>query len=130
MIHKMCRESQRVELKIKLFNHIYAPCIFSYKLNLITIATALWYFFVRFRKDPFVAVPAAMLAVEVTLIFIITFDKAFRIPGRMQAYKDEVLIASQSLSSQHQRDYVKRRILSVPDVGIRVGNFQNLERTR
>ena len=128
-VNEECKTGRMLELSLKLFNLVYQDIIFVSKLHLLTVSTASWYFGIRlFWTRPLNSAIYNLIGAYLTLLFLVLYDKAFSIPEKMGQFKQEILVLSSQLPFSLERHFMSRRIKSIPIVGIRVGNFNTMER--
>jgi len=124
-----CEHLRLVRLGMVLFNKTYSNLIFAQKLYLITVSTICWYGSVLlFSENPIQFCIFMYWAVTVSPFFVILYDKGFKIPELMSAWKSQILIASKRTRFHDTRKLLERQIGAVPDSGIKVGGFHMLER--
>ena len=140
ILRQILKEMKQLEVFIELFNRCFPPCICAWKL--ICLSSIFLYFFsIRHGQDfPFLAVFTGYIAVVMTMIYGILYEKAFSIPEKMERLKSEFLSAVDKTTSKHSqcdltpkllenlRAEMEREIEAIRDVGIKVASFHTLER--
>ncbi|CAG7786007.1 unnamed protein product [Allacma fusca] len=123
---KMCR---RLQIMIQLFNQNFAYITFITKVVCIYGTIVCFYFSIKILPvDVVLATSNLILALDGVGAYILFFDRAFGIPGKMQELKTAILIASTKLPPMAGEAYRKRELQSIPSLGIKVGDFHNFER--
>ena len=64
-----------------------------------------------------------------SLIFVILFDKAFKIPGQIERFKAGLRLKCERIQlNKMGKSYLRQKIGSVPNLGVKVGGFNIMER--
>ena len=137
VLRQILKEMKELALFIEIFNHCFPPCIFALKLMCLGGAILFYFFTIRHFQDfPFLALFTGYIAVLLTLVYGILYQKAFSIPEKMELLKNGFLNSAQKSTSTTTLDDKSPRILSemnreirgIRNVGVKVGSFHTLER--
>ncbi|CAG7784866.1 unnamed protein product [Allacma fusca] len=124
------KECRRLQLMVQLFNDLFSSSIFYFKCCFINVATLMFYSAIVLRNmSPIKSVIYFSFAVNAIIAFVITFSKAFQVPGDFVEMKRNILFLSRKLSAAEEKRIITRLLKSIPDVGVKIGRFQTFERT-
>ncbi|CAG7716679.1 unnamed protein product [Allacma fusca] len=129
-INSAIEAARCVQLNIQLYNQSFAPEHHLIKLSVIT--ASLFCFFCGFKlinTSPEDAIPLLFCATEVTVIFILLFDKAFGIPDMMGELKETILMISIHRKDKRGHGLITKQVKAIRNTGIKVGCFHTFERT-
>ena len=128
---KSCRELKCLQLYVQLVNIVNQDLIFTWKLLSLGVCIASGYAAIsHFGDHPVFGIMYCMLFVDSALIYILIYDKAFKVPalfGRAKMLID-LTAGVQGGKQRCQRMILKRQLAGIPQVGIKVGEFHTLER--
>lgn len=106
-------------------NNVNSYLIFTWKLLSITVCILSGYSAVaHFEEHPIFGVVYYFMLIDVTFIYTVIYEKAFKIPQLFDQARAYALLHRRG----KRRDAFRREILSIPSTGIQVGNFHKMER--
>ena len=112
-----------------IYNVSTARVVFANKLlNLCGGIMGLYFFLRLILIQPILAMFFLALGFDCTTYYIVMWDNAFLIPVMMAELKDQIGVATALGKADHSHQYVRRVLRSIPDVGMSVGGFRNMER--
>ncbi|CAG7727114.1 unnamed protein product [Allacma fusca] len=130
VIEEHIQSCQRVELLIQLFNHNFMFVIFSLKSFIITFSILLWYSAILFHEtEPFVSAVYALMGIDLNLMFVVLYDHAFGVTVKMFELKQRITEKCSGIKCQRKRKLALLKIKSIPNFGIKIGNFQVFQQT-
>ena len=118
-------------MQLLFFNDGPSEAWFFAKAVLICISSLSGYAFIRQLREPqaMVVILAVFTFVLSIFLYLRVVNSAFRIPEGIRRIKDEVRVQSQKLRNGRQRMEVRMRLAAIPSLAIRVGRFQQIERS-
>ena len=120
---------RRLQLYISIVNIANQDLIFTWKLLDVGLCIICGYAAVaHFEEYPLFGTLYYVMLVDCVLIYTLIYGKAFTVPALMQEAKNAILMAAEGKCSKGQRKLVVRRVISIPSLGIKVGEFHMLER--
>ena len=122
---------RRLQLLLQCFNSISAWPIYVFKVSAISVGIIHGFFSVRYFHD---SVFFTWINVTVTLLayayFALVYERTFTIPKKLAGAKKLLTAEAKGLTAaESDIQYLVAFVRSVPQISIRVGVFQNLQRT-
>ena len=112
-----------------LFNVSTAGLIFSHKVNNLTCGILGLYFLLKLVfVQPTVSLLFFILAVDGTGFYTVMWDNASLIPEMIRDLKAETDVVASSAAKIMDRAYFRCVSRSIPNIGVKVGGFRNIER--
>ena len=126
---RRCRE---IQLAISMFNETYSAAVYSYKLMALGMVIPGLGFALKFNiTNPLISLNNALYGIYVSFFYTLVYDKAFQIPVRLDKVNKRILATATKISAGFEGAFgkeVKLAVRSVPTTGIRVGNFEYMQR--
>ena len=119
---------RHIQLYISVINDVNRYIIFSTKVMLLCVSIGAGYAAIAHFSDyPIFGVMYYIIVIQASFLYTVSYDKAFKIPG---SFKEATKQALLRLCGGNHGDMhiLKRQMLSIPPVGIKVGEFHVLER--
>ena len=126
-----CTKMRRIQLKLKLFNYLYSDIVYLTKQGLAICGVVFLFFGIRLLLSDHgtLAYVFLYLGLIPSLIFVILFDKAFKIPGQIERFKAGLRLKCERIQlNKMGKTYLRQKIGSVPNLGVNVGGFNIMER--
>ena len=122
---------RRLHFLLQWFNMVHAWLIFSFKNAAIAAGLAHGYCTIRyFNGNAFYTVLNGLGTIMAYCYFAFLYDRTFTIPRKVCRCKQTLLDEARNIStSESQVSFLTSYIRSVPDIGIKVGEFHTLKRT-
>ena len=128
-IRGTCKALRRLHLYINLLNIVNRHLIFTWKLLSIGIAIISGYAAIaHFGEYPIFGIMYYVMLFDMMLIYPTLYGQTFKIPALMTKAKALLVVRSGRLREKAQGRLLRREVMSIPSVGIKVGDFQVLER--
>ena len=124
------RQLRQLQISIQLFNKMNAYSIWILKQACILGFILCAFTFIRFYHEGLLLRAFSLTtALDSVFIYIFIYDKAFSIQSRLVKTKKEMIrVCSQKIKTQAEGIELTKRIISIPNCGIRVGSFHYFER--
>ncbi|CAG7729756.1 unnamed protein product [Allacma fusca] len=120
---------RKIQLELCLFNGKFRNLNYFTKLfDMIATVACYYVAIVNYDRNPRFALVFSLLGLNIMTGFLLLFNKAFKIPMKMDDVKREISLASHVLKDSSSRKYVRCRITSMQNVGVEMGGFSTLER--
>ena len=118
-----------IQLLVTLFNTGHRNVLYCTKLACISIATVNGYGAIGHGgKNPIFGFLNFSVTVNAIFLYTFVYEKGFAIPEALKSIKKMLGVRTQGVQNKRDRAILRRRIESIPFVGLRVGNFHMLER--
>ncbi|CAG7730008.1 unnamed protein product [Allacma fusca] len=119
-----------MELLIRLVNYGYAPAVYTLKMSLMIVAIVTGCFgFMHFSANPSLAVFLLVMWWYCMVIYGAAFGRAYCLQENMEVIKSELVRHTQIMGTQGlYARLIKKRIKSIANVGLKVGEFHTMER--
>ena len=128
-IRNALQELNCIRLYITMLNIINRNLIFSWKLLCIGICIVTGYAAIaHFGEYPIFGVMYYVMCLDSSMVYTVLYGNAYRIPALFQEIKVLLKFRGQQITNHGNRRLLVRRVVSLPAVGIRVGQFHMLER--
>ncbi|CAG7725953.1 unnamed protein product [Allacma fusca] len=130
-IEESCRLCRHLQLLIHYFNHCFSNVVFVLKLYCLSVSTVCLYFAVKLlHVFPMDSIVNAGFGSIIVIEFVVMYDKAFRIPDGIMEFKKEIERKSSEITTSWKEKLIlKKKLAAIPNLGVKVGSFQLLERT-
>ena len=126
---KIINQIRIVQLAVNLFNIGHRNIIYCVKLTCITIASIDAYAAIAHGEgNTIFALVASNLTLNMVLLYAFVYQKAFMIPDGVKKVKNMLQVGILTCRDVKYRKYLRGRINSVPQFGLKVGDFHMLER--
>ena len=120
---------RQLQFSIQLFNQMNASTIWLLKHACIFASILCAFSFIRYNDGIVLRGFCLTTALDAVFIYIFIYDRAFSIQSRLAKTKMEMIrVCSQNIKTQVEGMELKKRIISIPNCGIRVGSFHYFER--
>jgi hypothetical protein len=131
-----CRKLKKLQLLIQLFNQLNAYTVLFLKVGCNVIAILSAFCAVRFSHQPPLATFCLILVLDALVVFGGFYNSTFAIPQNFERTKKRLLIGSKVLSLRGRgavevemaTAIIVWEVASVRPLGIKVGDFRQLER--
>ena len=121
---------RHLQMYITLLNLVNRNLIFTVKLLAIGICILSGYAAVAHFEDyPVFGVMYYVLFFEVGMVYTTLYAKAFKVPDLFGEAKALLRVRIGRLANRAERKIWQMEVMSIPSVGIQVGEFHTLERT-
>ena len=114
-----------------LFNLVNRYVIFTWKIICIGATIICGYAAIaHFHEHPVFGVMYYVIFIDLNVIYVLVYDKAFKTPESFRSTVRETLrqLGGKKLEVLEAK-VLKRQFRSVPSMGIKVGEFHTMERT-
>ena len=119
-----------LQLYVTMINVVHRNLIFTWKVICLGVCIVNGYAaFAHFSDHPFFGIMYYVILVESSVIYTVMYAKAFKVPCLIGQAKNAFRLREMRLGSKANRNMLWRQVMSVPSVGIKVGEFHMLERT-
>ena len=119
-----------VQLYVTILNIVNQNVIFTLKLLCLFLSIVCGYATIaHFNEYPIFGVMYFVLFVDASLIYMILYETAFKVPALFEQAKVQLRLRARAVYGRPERNVLDRQIMSIPPVGVKVGNFHMLERT-
>ena len=128
-IRGSCKALTRLHLYINLLNIVNRHLIFTWKLLSIGLAIISGYAAIaHFSEYPIFGIMYYVLLFDMVFIYATLYGKTFKIPALVTDAKAALVVRAGKWGDRFDGRLVRREVRSIPSVGIKVGDFQVLER--
>ena len=128
-IQEVYKSIRRIQLFICLFNMVNRHVIFTLKLLYIGIAITGGYAAIAHFKDyPIFGIMYYVMFIDVSLIYTVIYEKGFLVAETFQKAKHLLRFEATKNGRVGVRKILEKQFMSIPSVGIKVGEFHALER--
>ena len=83
----------------------------------------------HFADYPIFGVMYYGIVFDISLFYVIPYEKAFKVPGLLSHAKSVLQVEASSVLSKAEARVVRRQVRSIQPEGIKVGEFHTQERT-
>ena len=83
----------------------------------------------HFSDYPIFGVMYYVVFCEAFFFYAVLYQKGFKVPGLIIKAKIACRLRARSLNNKAERDGMRKKLRSIPPVGVKVGEFHTLERT-
>ena len=119
-----------LQLHVTLLNSGHENIIFTCKLTSIGISIFCGYAAIAHFEDyPIFGIMYYTVSVNASLIYMLIYEKGFKVLDMFHRAKNTLRLRGSRYGRRHQWKILDRQLLSIPSVGIKVGDFHMLERT-
>ena len=126
LIYAQCRQLQ---LFIQLFNYGFSYYIFALKVAAISLCIFMFSFGIHLIHSHTESWTYLLAGAEVAVTFPALFDKGFAIPRQTAQLKRLALaVGVGKCNGSDSKGLVSRLFRSLPNLGVKVGSFHQLER--
>ena len=112
---------------LQLFNTVYKTSNFVHKLFYMSAAVICVSFGI-FVESTSLRIMYFSLGIGMSSFFVLIYDQAFTIPEDVAGLKREMLLGNILVPNPKTREENKRKIKSIPCIGIKIGSFRVMER--
>ena len=121
---------RQLQFSIQLFNQMNAYTIWLLKVLCVLGFILFGFTFIRFYNEGLLLRGYCLTtALDCVLVYVFFYDKAFSIQSRLAKTKKEMIrVCCQKIKTQVLGIELTKRIISIPNCGIRVGSFHYFER--
>ena len=119
-----------IQLYLTLLNGANKNLIFMWKL--LSIASCIFSGYAviaHFSEHPIFGTMYACLFLNLSSAHILVYGQAFRVPALLATVKRLLIICALRYRTKLQRKLFMRRVNSIPEVGIKVGELHTMDRT-
>ena len=126
----MYAQCRQLQILIQLFNEGFASHIFAMKIGAISTCIILFSFGIHLVHEHTKAWMYLITAFDLGATFPALFDKGYAIPRQIDRLKRVVLSmkVKRNCSGRYHRGCIAKLFKSIPNLGIKVGSFHQLER--
>ncbi|CAG7837369.1 unnamed protein product [Allacma fusca] len=127
-LSRICMELRMTQIEIKLLNYVYSGFNYVVKLTFLFVSIAgLFTGIKHFGDNPLFTLLSAILAMYIITLFLFFFGDMYKIPEIMDCLKERLGIVSRTMKCP-ESVYTRKIVASIPQCGIRAGNFYILDR--
>ncbi|CAG7833880.1 unnamed protein product [Allacma fusca] len=127
-LSRICMELRMTQIEIKLLNYVYSGFNYVIKLTFLFVSIAgLFTGIKHFGDNPLFTLLSAILAMYIITLFLFFFGDMYKIPEIMDCLKERLGIVSRTMKCP-ESVYTRKIVASIPQCGIRAGNFYILDR--
>ena len=127
---EVSKNLRQLQLYVQLLNIVNRNLIFTWKLLSLGGCIICGYAAIaHFHEQPIFGIMYYVVCLDGTLLYAIVYQKVFQVPAKLKEAK--VAILAQSVTRNYTQigwNAERRQIMSIPAVGIQVGEFHTLER--
>ena len=117
-----------LQLYVKLLNMVHENTVFTFKLFSIGTCIVTGYVAIAHSQDyPVFGIMYYAIFIDCFLVYMLIYEKGFKVPDMFRKAKRTLRLRAQGRGRAHE--ILKRQLMSIPAVGIKVGDFHMLERT-
>ena len=127
-----CRQLRCIQLYIQLLNIVQHDLIFTWKLLSLGISIVSGYAAIsHFGDYPIFGFMYCVLFFDSAIIYTVLYAKALLVPGIFKKAKVAILhrLSRYRKMNKFENAIIQKQLISIPPVGIKVGEFHVLERT-
>ena len=130
LIERVYQSIRNIQLFIMLFNVVNRHVIFTLKLLYIGMGITSGYAAIAHFSDyPIFGMMYYVMLIDVSLIYTLVYQKGFMVSYEFQTAKKMLKFRVTRNGRTFQRKILEKQLMSIPTVGITVGDFHMLERT-
>ena len=119
-----------LQIFILLFNKVNRHIIFAEKLLCIGCSITGGYAAIaHFKIHPIFGVMYYVIFIDASLIYALVYEKGFQVSDTFQKAKTLLRFHATRNGRVGERKILEKQFMSIPPVGIKVGEFHSLERT-
>ena len=119
-----------MQLFIGSFNTANRHFIFTTKLLTISVGIVSGYAAVAHFKDHLISgVMYYVLFIDVSFIYALIYEKGFKVSDTFQRTKNLLRFHAARHERSFERRILEKQLMSIPTIGMKVGEFHMLERT-
>ena len=120
---------RRQQLYMTLLNTVNQNIIFIWKLFSIGLSIVCGYAAIaHFQDHPVFGLMYYVIFMDASLIYMLMYEKGFKVPDAFHNAKSTLRLRSSWYGRTHQWKILDRQLMSIPEVGVKVGDFHMLER--
>lgn len=124
------RDLRYLQLYVTLLNTVFESVIFTWKLVSIGAGIVCGYAAIaHFQDYPIFGVMYYVIFMDGSLTYMFIYEKGFKVPDMFHRAKNLLRLHSSRCGRTRQWQILDKQLMSIPSVGIKVGNFHTLERT-
>ena len=113
-----------------LLNCVHENIIFTWKLLSIGTSIICGYAAIaHFQDYPVFGIMYCTISVDACLIYTLIYEKGFKVPDMFRRAKNMLRLHGSRYGRTNQWKILDRQLMSIPPVGIKVGEFHMLDRT-
>ena len=125
MTHQICV----IQLVVNMFNGGHRNIIYCLKLLCITVSVVNGYGAIAHGgKDVVFLLFTSCCTVDLVFFYAFVYDKAFGIPDGLERVRRALTLELRQMRDAKFRRMIQKRLLSIPSVGLKVGDFHMMER--
>ena len=118
-----------LQLYITALNCVNQHLIFTWKMLSLGLCISSGYAAIaHFQEHPVFGVMYYVLFLEAALVYMLLYQKAFKVPVRFQTAKSLLRLNGSRLGNKAERKLLEKKAMSIQPVGVKVGEFHTLER--
>ena len=122
---KVTRQLRTLQLYVSMVNNVNCYLVFTWKLLSISVCIITGYAaLAHFSEYPIFGVMYYVILFDVTFIYTVIYEKAFKVPQMFEEATASALLRMRG----KQVCVFRRQIRSIPRTGIKVGQFHKMER--
>ena len=120
---------RRLQVFVTYLNLVHRNIIFTWKLFCIGTCIVTGYAAIaHFADYPIFGIMYYIFFFEVLLIYTLLYEKGFKLAALFEKAKGILVLQSRKVVGGDDWKLLKRQVRSIPEVGIKVGEFHMLER--
>ena len=131
--HQLLEEAfgtlRELELHLKFFNLGFSNSLWLIKVAIVGITVLGGFSAIRiFHRNPFLGLVYISLGLANIISYVGVFQFAYKVTDRMKKLVEVMEVTSARLVNSEEKKYWKRRLKSVPRMGMSLGGFNRVER--
>ena len=121
---------RRLQLFVTFLNLFNRHIIFTWKLFCISTCIVSGFAAIsHFNEHPVFGVMYYVIFFDALLIYVLLYEKGFKVAALFQQVKGILILQARKGVAGEDWKMLKRKMRSIPAIGIKVGEFHMLERT-
>ena len=114
---------------MSLFNTVVSPVLFSLKIAAIVLAVMGGFSAIRMtHRNPILGCLYISMVLSAVIIYIGQFQFAYKVTEKVEKLMEVMEVRSAGLVNLSEKKYWKRRLRSIPRMGMKSGGFSLVER--
>ena len=119
-----------LQLYVTLLNIVHENIIFTFKLLAISVSIVCGYAAIAHFEDYSVfGMMYYVIFMDTTMIYMLIYENGFKVADKFHSAKSTLRLRARGRGRPNEWKVLGRQLMSIPPVGIKVGNFHMLEKT-
>ena len=119
-----------LQLYVGLLNTVHENIIFTWKVVSIAMSITCGYATIaHFQDYPLFGAMYVFIFIDASLIYMLIYEKGFKVPDMFHKAKKTLRLHAKGNGRAREWKTLDKQLLSIPSVGVKVGDFHMLEST-